>query len=271
MIFSMDTDSNYIPFFDFTLIDTSGIYVFPYVPHGEFAVYAIPFYFNGYMPTYYGDVVNWDEATPIILGDPNNPYDIHLVPVDAPTDPGNGIITGIISDPAVREGFIDKVTILLYNENYEFIDFTDVNSEGSFNISDLANGTYYIYPELTGVTSNFMRVDISDEQQEVVVNMTMDGNSILGNEELFTVTEAGDIFPNPADKNARVELTNQKSTVITIQVLDITGRNHSIVEYTVNAGRLVIDIPMENLQTGLYIVRIRNTEGNVITKKVIRQ
>jgi len=116
-----------------------------------------------------------------------------------------------------------------------------------------------------------MRVDISNEQQEVVVNMTMDGNSILGYKELFTVTEAGDIFPNPADRNARVELTNQKSTVITVQVLDITGRNHSVSEYSLNAGRSVIDILMENLQTGLYIVKISNTEGNVITKKVIRQ
>jgi len=271
MIFSMDTDSNYIPFFDISMIDSSGIYVFPYVPNGEFAVYAIPFYFNGYMPTYYGDVVNWDEATPIVLGDPNNPYDIHLVPVDAPTYPGNGTITGIISDPAVREGFINKIKILLYNENYELIDFTNVDSEGSFNISNLANGTYYIYPELTGVTSSFMRVDISDEQQEVVVNMTMNGNSILGNKEMFTITEAGDIFPNPADRNARVELTNQKTTVVTVQVLDITGRNYSITEYNLNAGRSVIDIPMENLQTGLYFVRISNTEGNVITKKVIRQ
>ncbi|PLX00866.1 MAG: hypothetical protein C0591_00480 [Marinilabiliales bacterium] len=270
MIFSMDTDSNYIPFNDMTLIDSSGVYVFPYVPNGEFAIYAIPLNFNGYLPTYYGDVVNWDDVTPIVLGNPNNPYNINLVPAEASTNPGIGSIVGFINDPAVREDFINKVTMLLYNEDHEPINYAQVNTDGSFSFTDLADGTYFIYPELTGVSCEFIRVDIVDGEQ-VVVNMTMEGNSILGTNELKSLTNAGDIFPNPLTGTALIELTNTEGTLITVQVLDITGRNQYIQEYNVNVGRSVINIPMEKLKTGLYIVRISNNKGDLITKKVIRQ
>jgi hypothetical protein len=194
------------------------------VPYGEFAIYAIPLNFNGYLPTYFGDVVNWDDVTPIVLGDPNNPYNINLVPAEAPTNPGTGSIAGFINDPLIRENFINKVTILLYNEDHDPINFAHVNTDGSFSFTDLADGTYYIYPELTGISGDFIRVDITDGQQ-FVIYMTMEGNSILGTKEINSITDAGYIFPNPVTSNAKLEVTNEKTTVITVQVLDLTGRN----------------------------------------------
>jgi len=271
MIFSTEAGPNYEPFFDMAMIDSSGIYVLPYVPNGEFYVYAIPFNWNGYLPTYYGDVINWDEATPIVLGEPENPYDIHLVAAEFAATPGNGSITGTIYNGGVRASYIDKIQMLLYNDNYEILGFTDVNEEGSFDLSNLANGTYYIYPELSGVSSEFTQVQITDEQQNVVVNMTMEGSTILGEKELFMNTEAGNIFPNPADERARIELNNLKETQVKVQVMDITGRTQIMNEYNLSAGRTVIEIRLEHLQTGIYFVRITNTEGNTITRKVVHQ
>jgi len=271
MIFSTEAGPNYEPFFDMAMIDSSGVYVLPYVPNGEFYIYAIPFNWNGYLPTYYGDVINWDEATPIVLGEPENPYDIHLVAAEFAATPGNGSITGTIYNGGVRASYIDKIQMLLYNDNYEILGFTDVNEEGSFDLSNLANGTYYIYPELSGVSSEFTQVQITDEQQDVVVNMTMEGSTILGEKELFTNTEASNIFPNPAGDKARIELNNLKETKVNVQVMDITGRTQIVNEYKLSAGRTVIDISMEHLETGIYFVRISNTEGNTITRKVVHQ
>ncbi|RLD44883.1 MAG: hypothetical protein DRI88_09055, partial [Bacteroidetes bacterium] len=128
-----------------------------------------------------------------------------------------------------------------------------------------------IYPELSGVSSEFTQVQITDEQQNVVVNMTMEGSTILGEKELFMNTEAGNIFPNPADERARIELNNLKETQVKVQVMDITGRTQIMNEYNLSAGRTVIEIRLEHLQTGIYFVRITNTEGNTITRKVVHQ
>jgi PKD repeat protein len=269
MIFSSDFGPNYEPFFDMTMIDSAGIYVFPYVPNGEFYVYAIPLYYDGYLPTYYGDVINWDEATTIVLGEPENPYDINLVAAESMMNPGNGHINGNIVE-GVKGEFIDKIQVLLYDQDKQVIGFTDVNEEGKFNLNNLAYGTYYVYAELSGTSSDMIKVELSNEEPEASVNMTMSGSAILGNTETFANTEVGEIYPNPANKLAKVELTNVKETTVKVEVIDMTGRSQYIKNYHLNAGRSVIDIPMEHLIKGMYIVRISNSDGDIMTRKALR-
>ena len=269
MIFSTDFGPNYEPYFDMTMIDSAGIYVFPYVPNGEFYVYAVPLDFNDYLPTYYGDVINWDEATSIVLGEPENPYDINLVSAEGMMNPGSGNIDGNIAE-GIKGEFIDKIQVLLYNESHEVIGFTDVDENGRFNLSNLAYGTYYVYAELSGTNSDMIKVVLTNDEPDASVNMTMSGSTILGNTETFANTEVGEVYPNPTNKEARIELTNVKETNVKVEVIDMTGRSQYVREYHLNAGRSVINIPMEHLIKGMYIVRISNSDGDIITRKALR-
>ncbi|MEI7662822.1 MAG: PKD domain-containing protein, partial [Bacteroidota bacterium] len=93
MIFSFDTTANYQPFVEVSPIDSNGVYYFTLVPDGNYYILAIPFDSNGFLPTYYGNVISWQQASLISLGTPANPYNISLVPSDQMTG-GPGSASG---------------------------------------------------------------------------------------------------------------------------------------------------------------------------------
>lgn len=270
MIYSLDTSGNYLPFFDLTMIDSTGVYVFPYVPNGEFLIYAVSMDYNGYLPTYFGDVINWEEATPVVLGQPNNPYDIHLVEATVTAPAGNGNITGVISNGRVSSSFMDKIEMLLFNEQQDAIGYTSVNADGAFALNNLANGVYYLYPELSGVDAQKMRVEITEQQQNVQVNMTFANGSILGIENPLAIVVAGDIYPNPVGEVLNLALSFQRNSDINIRVLGLDGRTYLTTQMKVNAGIESLKLNVQNLPKGMFILQISDSNQTTLHRKFIK-
>lgn len=271
MIYSLDTSMNYMPFFDAVMLDSSGIYVFPYVPNGEFLVYAIGMNFDNYLPTYFGDVLNWEEATLVVLGQSNNPYDIHMVSATTTSVGGNGTIEGQISNGMVKTaGFLDKINMLLYNEYKESLGYASVSADGDFNMDNLAYGVYYLYPELSGVSAQFIRVELSSEQPNAEVKMTFANGSITGINDPMEIVQAGDIYPNPVADLLKINLSSKQMSHVTLTITGIDGRVHYTSSMNVNKGAEEIQISVSDLPKGMFILQITDNNQVYLNRKFIR-
>jgi hypothetical protein len=215
-------------------------------------------------------VINWEEASIIVLGEPSNPYDIHLV--EAPVvSTGLGGITGLVSNSALRStGFLDKINMLLYDSNKQPLGFTHVDESGQFGLYDLAFGVYYLYPELSGVASDFMRVELSEDQMLVDLKMTFENGSILGVSDHVEIITAGNVYPNPVTEKLFVPLNTTKSQTVEIAVVGMDGRTYYQTTTSVTSGSQTLQIEVSELPKGLYFVHINNGVDNPVNRKFIR-
>jgi len=118
-LFGMEAGGSFI--YEFvTTVPGTGSYFFENVPEGDYLIVASltpqsP-YFVDYFPTYYGDAMFWFDATEINLGDPNNPYDINLIPITS-MNQGSGSIDGIITFGDEKGGPAENIIVVLMNED----------------------------------------------------------------------------------------------------------------------------------------------------------
>jgi PKD repeat protein len=269
MIFSLDTTNNYQPFVAVCPIDSNGVYYFTMVPDGVYYILAIPFDSNGYLPTYYGNTIAWQQATPVILGTPNNPYDIYLV-AGSPMTYGPGSTSGQINMGGLKTSMVDKVNMILMNEQGTPIGFTHVTSAGVFDFTSMAYGTYYLHPEMPGVTSDNIKVILTPEKPHADVVMTFSGNKIMGINDKVTLANSWLVYPNPVAGDLNITIDMKKGTEAEVNIYNLTGKLVYRTEITLNAGNNPVVLTTSSLPSGIYSMRINSVDGIVLTTKIIK-
>jgi len=268
MIFSVDT-LNTFPYNDISIIDSMGIFSFPYVPQGNFVIWVIPTDSSNYLPTYFGDVITWQQATIISLGTPNNPYHIHLVQgTDAPT--GSGGINGHINTGGLKSGLSDKIRMILMNEQGAPLEFRNVKSSGDFDFSTLGFGVYFLRAELPGCISDLVRVEIGSEKPIVNVVMTYSGNHLLGINEQASLITGLVIFPNPVKNMLNLKISSKENATVQISLCDLTGTEAISKLNTLIKGINTVRINTATLQAGIFILRITGADGTNVIQKVVK-
>ena len=269
MIFSLDSTVNYTPYVNVATLDSMGIYYFTMIPDGDYYILAIPILPSGYLPTYYGDVINWENANVIHLGQAVNPYDIHLL--TAYTNPGgNGTINGQINLGQLKSNVVDKVTMLLMDNNLNAIYYYKVNSEGDFTFPTLSFGTYYLRAEIPGVTSDVVKVEISQANPVASVTLTFSGNRILGIDEPSAALTAGTLYPNPVSDVAYLSIKTKKAMTIQIDLYNLAGQLVVHSQKALDSGETTIPVLVSMLPQGIYTLRVHSDEGISIIRKLIK-
>ncbi|MCX6268110.1 MAG: PKD domain-containing protein [Bacteroidetes bacterium] len=269
MIFSYETYENYQPYVAVCPIDSNGIYYFTLVPGGNYYIIAMPFDSNGYLPTYYGNTINWEQATLINLGTENNPYDIQLIHASQMTN-GQGSASGQINTRGVRTSLMDKINMILMNEQGQPIGFTTVSSSGAFNFPSLAYGTYYLHPEMPGITSDQVKITLTPEQPHTDVVMTFSGKNILGIEDEVTLANRWIIYPNPVIDHLTVGIDMKQGTKAEIGIYNMTGQVISNTQVNMTEGSNKINLPAASLPAGIYSLRIYSAEGMILNTKFVK-
>lgn len=270
MIFSLDTSMNYQPYFNVFNIDSNGVYYFTLVPEGNYYILAIPFDSNGYLPTYFGDVLTWQQATLITLGTPSNPYNINLLPAGVMAS-GPGSASGLINLSRLKSTFVDKVNMLLKDDQGEAIGFTRVNEDGSFDFSEMAFGTYYLYPEMPGITSDQIAITLTAEKPHAEVNMTFNGNKITGFSDETDILTGWSVYPNPVDDALTLSIDLKQSSAVQLGIYTLAGQQVYQMQASLTAGRNQVSINPSHLQAGMYLLKVMSNDGIRIVTKVIKK
>ncbi len=269
MIFSYDTAANYQPFVQVSPIDSMGVYYFTMVPNGSYFILAVPFDSAGYLPTYYGNVTTWQQATLFTLGSANNPYNINLVPASMMT-PGQGSASGQINMGDLSSAMLDKINMILQNDQGQAIGFTKVSTAGAFGFPSLAYGTYWLHPEMPGVTSDNIMIVITAAKPHVDVNMTYTGKKITGIGNVPSMVNSWSVYPNPVGDNLTVAVDLKHATDVSVGVFNMAGQIVYSSAVKLHDGVNHLEISTSALPAGIYSLRINSAAGLNLSTKVVK-
>lgn len=270
MIFSQDTNGTFQPYSEVFPIDSNGVYYFTLVPDGNYYILAIPGDSNGYLPTYYGNSIVWQQATLIQLGNAANPYNINLVPSGQLTT-GGGSASGQINMAMYKSTMAGKINMLLRNEQGTAIGFRQVTSSGTFSFASLAYGVYYLQPEMPGVNSDQVMITLTPEQPHAEITMTFSGNSILGIEKNNDMISSWSVFPNPVTDVLNIRIDAEAGSLVNLGIHNLTGKLISSKTVRLTSGTNLIGIESTSLQAGVYLLRIVSEQGINLQTKLIKR
>jgi len=268
-LFSVDTIPPYLPLITVSDLDSNGVYIFPMVPNGDFYIYAIPTVLNGYLPTYYDDVLNWQNATIVHLGQPNNPYTIHLIPAGTMIH-GNGNIFGHINGSELKTTLVDKITMLLMDSNGNSISFNPVQTAGDFSFNSLDYGTYYLKAEMAGILSDLVKVILTPDNPNATVTLTFSKNRITGIYNLPKGINSCIIYPNPVEDIVNISFKTVEPVKVTLEIISMTGEVMLQVQKSLESGSSNLTLPVETLTSGIYTLRIKSDDGLLVVKKLVK-
>jgi hypothetical protein len=255
---------------DADLVGVEGWFEFTNLSAGNYIIKAEPsptsIYYGDYLPTYYGDVIHWEDATVFNLVQSTDDIQIHLVPVIlAPQGPGS--ISGTIANSSRTA----DIPVILRTSDHGSVVMTLTATDGSYSFSDLAYGSYEIFAEIPGKSVMPAMVVLSDAYPAASgVDMLVLENEIvfLGIEESEFFESMPVIYPNPVMDKFNVMINLKKPSVVNITISDPAGRIVSGESYHVT-GQEILVIDVADLPKGVYILKMEANQ-EVVVRKVIK-
>lgn len=244
------------------MVGVEGWYEFSGLAAANYIVKAEPSptseYYGDYLPTYFGDVIHWEDATIIELNQNTDGANIHLVPVvSAPQGPGN--ISGTIENSGRAAG----IPIIL--KTTEAVNQTFSSSDGTYNFSSLAYGTYEIFAEIPGksIIPQTIILNEANPSAEGIDMMIMPSEIIfLGIAESDVFEKAPFIYPNPVTDKASLVINLKKPSLVNVVIIDPAGRVVSKESHTIN-GQATIPVDLTHLSKGVYLMKME--AGNEVS------
>lgn len=261
-----------------TMIDSMGFYSFQDIPMYNTWLYYLQAeltpgsqYFGQYLPTYFESALTWEEATPW-LPLMNWPASIFMIAGNQ-MDSGDGSISGIVSELGTRS-YMNDVEIVLMDADKHPLTYLRSNEQGAFNFAELAFGTYIIHAELMGIHTIEAQLTLSADQPEAIVEVQVSGNEVnivFGVPDQKSVIEkVSDIYPNPVNGNAKLDITVLKPASLSICIFGQTGQSMYSSDVTLSAGSQSIKLDTGTLPPGLYLVRITSGQGEMVSRKFMK-
>lgn len=260
-----------------------GIFIFNNVPAGEYLVKAAlspnSLGYENYFPTYFNQVLWWNEATAIeVIA--NSSYTLELNMVEGDNPGGPGFIGGLVSEGANFSGGADhrgdgdplaNVTMLLLDENDNPISHTVTNAQGEYQFDNLAWGTYKVYIEITGIEHVMYLVTIGPENPSVNnLDFIVDENSAatVSIKDLLEENSI-QIYPNPTNNVLNLQMTVKESSAVIFSLMNVEGKTVFAQAVDLYPGVYTHSFDMEKLPAGLYFVNIIDGK-ETISRKVIK-
>ena len=252
--------------------DSANYYIFSAVPSGFYRILAFPDPGTSasslYLPTYYGDTYLWENANAIMLGYPQNPYDIHLVAYDS-IGGGVGSITGQIIAGG-KTVLLANQEVLLFNEQGIPVRWTFTNAQGYYSFGELPYGNYEVHPNMTGINTVPVYVQLSPGSPNATVNMTVHGNTVTGIPSNPPASLLTELYPNPVTGLLFYTLNAKEGNEIIIEILNASGIRAWVGKEVIFSGSQVHTIDVSQLARGIYFLRLINSQGKVSGRKFVK-
>jgi PKD repeat protein len=258
-----------------TPVDSAGAYHFYNVPAGAYYIKAKPGpmsqFYGQFLPTYYPHNVFWANATPVVIPQVNNPYNINLKPAQAPV-PGPGTIGGMITQAYKFSGSgapASDVEILLKPTSGDPFIVAESNANGEFIFNDLDYGTYEVYPEVTGLVTIPATITLNANNPSATnINMVISPNQVAtGMSDDMENMKMFGVYPNPASSLITMELATELPVDAVLSITDLTGRLVYTENITLSSGKQKFTYDLASFENGTYLLQIRTDQGTVNYRK----
>ena len=228
---------------------------------------------NKFLATYYGDVVQWQEADTIFHDSNSFNYDIDLIPV-AEQYLGPGTVSGsIMYDPTGKDGGgpACNMELILYNEDDVPVICSHSNDEGEFDFSQVLMGTYNVHAEVTGKYTFPVQITISQnnlnfDEIQFLINSTSVNGSVSAIDESILNDGISEVYPNPVHDIAMIDLDLPEMVMLEVEIYSMTGQlihQIQIPDY-LSQGQIRIDVA--DLPSGMYYLNIFTGDTKIIRK-----
>lgn len=256
-----------------------GYYVFTEKPEGEYIarIDLLPdsFEYGNYAPVYHNNATNWTSADVFILdNDEEFAININLKQLDE-IQTGIGYIDGKVEAglDCDQDLKFEGELIYLLNSVNKIISYTYTDNEGNFLFDGLGFGSYGIRAEITGKStqSAYFQLDETNSSHsglplEVNCNAYVDIEEKIFDNDFFIKN----IYPQPASDHISIDLQIDKSSIIKIEIIGIDGRRVWTSKLNAINGNQTIDLNIEAINSGLYILKISDVQNTAFsTGKII--
>lgn len=228
-------------------------------------------YFGEYFPTYFLNVLSWEDSPRIVVGDESfSVLDLTLI-ANSDSAPGEGMVDGMVEPGPGKVGEeIGEILVYLTDMDGNPVDFSWLTEEGYFMIDELAAGEYWLHVDVLGAQNEPVLITISEEELNwnynfLIYSETLEVNSwsVSGNEAsgLETISsETIQAYPNPVTDFLMIALDGNWQT----RVVNLQGQVISTNEIISANGRL--EISTAELPTGRYLIQvIQNNQQAIIS------
>lgn len=235
--------------------------------------------FTEYLPTYYGDVLNWDNATVIVIpGNLNQFYDITLIPDEPLSGPGgisgaiyesNGLVGS--NDDRGEGDPIPGVSIFLYDFQELPLEHELTNEDGEYEFDNLPWGTYKVEVEITGKDQAHYWVTIGPDNTQIVdLNFEVTESSVTTGLTEVVVNQEIQVFPNPTSGEIFIAFDLKENLESSIILTDITGKTIMVENQSFMVGKHDLRFDITHLPQGIYFLNFISGK-EVISNKIVKQ
>jgi hypothetical protein len=263
-------------------------------------IYAIPDfeldvnYYPAYLPSYFGNSVNWMDANSIIPTGSMFNQDIHLVS-NTEILYGSDTITGSLNvvdqnsfeynvyygnwfgnmpGGSINFDKAPNMPVLLLNSMNEPMRFTVSDENGDFIFTDLPVRIYKIYPEKPGFATFPGTVNLTTtaaSSQNCTLAIGTSSISIgVENPSISEFQQNIHVFPNPVGESLSLSLLSEEPQNINISIINVDGKEVIKNEKFYSFGKEQFLIPVSSLTFGVYFLKIQPINGSATFVKIIK-
>ncbi|HLP19624.1 MAG TPA: PKD domain-containing protein, partial [Chitinophagales bacterium] len=234
--------------------------------------------YASYLPTYYGNELNWANATPVSLYTDQYNIDINLTAGVNPGGPGfvggwvsqgAGLAIGNNNESRSEGDPLPGIQINLLTVNDVPVASTYTDAMGRYTFSNLALGTYKVYAEEINKVPYPLNVTLTaNNPSQDNVNVSVNSNSaVTGVDNLRDIYIDG-ILPNPVLDKAIVSVSLNEAAAMLLTLTDLTGRRLQSRSLNLHTGTNQVIVDLSNEPSGVYHLALTNGADKKILKLV---
>jgi PKD repeat protein len=239
----------------------------------QYIIRATPLNNPDFIPTYFGDVLFWGDAT--LIYPVENVWSLHinLLPNIYDTIPGIGTVSGSITGNGITVNSVFNGTpisttfnvnacrVIILNSSNQPIGFGFVNADGSFSIGNLPAGNYFLRIDNPKVPSASIPFSIEAGSTNAVVNFAATGSGInvVTNTANRLNRASIEVWPNPAS-----DLLFVKGLSGSVSILNAQGKE-------VIKTNAASEINISSLPFGIYQLSGSDSNGRMLNARFVKK
>ena len=211
------------------------------------------------------------------MGQPNNPYVIHLVPAGGDS-PGQGNIQGLITQGAKVNGNgapVPDIEVILLDGSGQPLTYIKTDDAGQFTFPGIALGSYKVYPEVTGKVTFPATFTLDNSVPSVNLVFTITQNNVtFGIDDGLPkfISAISQVFPDPVTDRAGISITATQNIAVSLYVYNVMGQVMKEIDASVQKGKNVVTFNRSGLDAGCYYVKIQAADkGSAVRKFTVNK